>query len=173
MDKYVIEVDGEEVAVTLSDTGTALTATVGDRVYELESLPAGRDALSLKLGTGSRTAWVAGSQDHYRVRLGRVALEATVRSEREWHLERTGGLSARGGAQGALKSPMPGKVLKLLVAAGDVVEPGQPLAILEAMKMENELRASGRAKVTRVAVTPGTAVEGGVVLVEFGPAEAP
>jgi pyruvate carboxylase subunit B len=67
---------------------------------------------------------------------------------------------------------MPGLVVRVLVAPGQLAEPGQGLVVLEAMKMENELRATARGMVTAVAVVPGQAVEKGTVLLEFGPAEA-
>ncbi len=62
---------------------------------------------------------------------------------------------------------MPGLVVRVLVAEGQAVAAGQGLLVLEAMKMENELRASGPATVARVGVQPGQAVEKGQVLVEF------
>ena len=62
---------------------------------------------------------------------------------------------------------MPGLVVRVLAEAGQVVTAGQGMLVLEAMKMENELKASGSATVKAVHVTPGQAVEKGQVLVEF------
>ena len=64
-----------------------------------------------------------------------------------------------------VKSPMPGRVVKVLVAKGDAVEVGQGLVVLEAMKMENEVRAKAAGTVAEVHVTPGAAVEGNAKLV--------
>jgi biotin carboxyl carrier protein len=64
-------------------------------------------------------------------------------------------------------APMPGLVVRVTAAEGDEVEPGQGLVVMEAMKMENELRAPGKGRVKRVLVSPGTAVEKGAVLVEM------
>ena len=74
----------------------------------------------------------------------------------------------KGGAKGgdkAVKSPMPGRVVKVLVARGDAVQPGQGLLVLEAMKMENEVRAKAAGVVVEVHVATGAAVEGGAKLV--------
>jgi biotin carboxyl carrier protein len=60
---------------------------------------------------------------------------------------------------------MPGRVVKVLVAKGDVVEAGQGLLVLEAMKMENEVKARVSGTVADVHVVPGTAVEGSAKLV--------
>jgi biotin carboxyl carrier protein len=64
-----------------------------------------------------------------------------------------------------IKSPMPGRVVKVLVQPGDDVAPGQPLVVIEAMKMENELKAKTAGKVAAVHVTAGAAVEGNAKLV--------
>lgn len=66
-----------------------------------------------------------------------------------------------------LKAPMPGLIVRVNVAVGESVQAGQGLVVMEAMKMENELRASAVGIVKAISVTPGTAVEKGAVLVEF------
>lgn len=79
-------------------------------------------------------------------------------------------LEGRGGAAHGprpVRAPMPGLVTRVEVAAGETVIPGQGVAIIEAMKMENELRAEAVGVVARVLVTAGQAVEKGAVLVEF------
>ena len=68
------------------------------------------------------------------------------------------------GAGESITSPMPGNILAVNVAAGDMVKKGQVLMILEAMKMENEIMAPRDGKVTAVAVTKGAAVESGALL---------
>jgi biotin carboxyl carrier protein len=73
-----------------------------------------------------------------------------------------------GDAGGVVTSPMPGKVVKVLVKEGDAVEPGRPLVVVEAMKMENELSAEIAGTVQKVYVQPGDAVEGGARLVLIG-----
>jgi biotin carboxyl carrier protein len=66
-----------------------------------------------------------------------------------------------------LRAPIPGKLVKLLVKAGDRVKAGQTLAVLEAMKMENELRAPREAAVGAVHATEGSAVETGQELLSL------
>ena len=62
-------------------------------------------------------------------------------------------------------APMPGLIVRVNVAPGDTVEAGQGVVVMEAMKMENELRATGPGKVRSVEVAPGVAVEKGALLV--------
>jgi biotin carboxyl carrier protein len=71
-------------------------------------------------------------------------------------------------ADGIVRSPMPGKVVKVLVEEGDEVAEGASLAVVEAMKMENELFAPRAGVVQKVFVQPGDAVEGGASLVTVG-----
>jgi biotin carboxyl carrier protein len=70
-----------------------------------------------------------------------------------------------GAGDRVVKAPMPGRVVKVLVAKGDVVEVGRGLVVLEAMKMENEVRAKVAGTVAEVHVTPGATVEGSAKLV--------
>lgn len=72
-----------------------------------------------------------------------------------------------GGAAGAMRvvAPMPGRIVKVLAGTGDAVAAGQGLVIVEAMKMENELRAPRAGTVTEVRVAGGASVEAGAVLV--------
>ncbi len=66
-----------------------------------------------------------------------------------------------------LIAPMPGMIVRVAVQPGDIVTAGQGLIVMEAMKMENELRAAGPGTVTAVRVVVGTAVQKGAVLVEL------
>jgi propionyl-CoA carboxylase alpha chain len=66
-----------------------------------------------------------------------------------------------------LLAPMPGQLVRLDVAVGDIVEDGQALAIVEAMKMENVLKAEKRARVSKVLVAPGAVLAVDQVIMEF------
>jgi 3-methylcrotonyl-CoA carboxylase alpha subunit len=79
---------------------------------------------------------------------------------------------ARGLAAAEVIAPMPGKVLKVLVRDGDLVEAGQPLVVIEAMKMETTLAAESAAIVKRVRVEEGQTVDHGAVLIELSPPPA-
>jgi biotin carboxyl carrier protein len=82
---------------------------------------------------------------------------------------RTGRGTPDGGVHGqgeqSVAAPMPGRVVRVLVGTGDHVSARQALVVVEAMKMENELRAPKAGRVKEVTVTPGTSVEAGRVLV--------
>jgi biotin carboxyl carrier protein len=82
-------------------------------------------------------------------------------------LEKMGMNSAASGKLNSVKAPMPGLIVKINVAVGDTVKAGDALLVLEAMKMENMIKASGDATVSVVKVSKGNSVEKGQVLIEF------
>ena len=73
------------------------------------------------------------------------------------------GAASRGG-QATLKAPMPGKVVRILVAEGDIVEAGQGLAVVEAMKMQNEMKAPRAGVVKSIKAREGATVTAGEAL---------
>lgn len=109
---------------------------------------------------------------------GRLCRASVVRSgdrllvslEGGMHVFELGDAPARGGAAGgagAVVAPMPGKIVRVLVAVGDSVEAGAPLVVLEAMKMETTLRSEIAGTVAAVSVEAGATVDAGAVLVEL------
>ena len=87
---------------------------------------------------------------------------AEVIDPRSWRGRRHGSAEAEGPQQ--IVAPMPGKVARLLVKAGDTVEAGQGLLVVEAIKMQNEIRSPKSGKVERVLVAEGRAVNAGEAL---------
>jgi biotin carboxyl carrier protein len=101
-----------------------------------------------------------------RARIGAVTFEFDLLDELTARaLLATGGRAVRKARHVA--AAMPGRVLRLLVAPGDAVAIGQPLVVLEAMKMENEVKSPQDGVISGVAVAPGQAVSAGEVLVRF------
>ena len=98
----------------------------------------------------------------FRAMLYDGAYEFALVDPRRALLSSTGGAGAGGGL---LASPMPGKIVKLLVKAGDQVQEGQTLLVMEAMKMQNELKTSTTGTVATVHVQEGATVETGAALV--------
>jgi biotin carboxyl carrier protein len=80
-------------------------------------------------------------------------------------VDHAGGLRKKKGAR--LKSQMPGKIVRILVKAGEPVRKGQSLLVMEAMKMENEIKSPQDGTVREVRVTEGQAVETGAELLSF------
>jgi biotin carboxyl carrier protein len=91
--------------------------------------------------------------------------EIDVQDPRRWS-RKSGGAGAPGVQRVA--APMPGKVVRVLVQVGDAVEPGQGLVVVEAMKMQNEMKASRAGKVLSLAASEGATVAAGEVLATIG-----
>jgi len=82
-------------------------------------------------------------------------------------LEKMGMKSGGAGKVNVLKAPMPGLIIDLKVKAGDIVKAGEPLLVLEAMKMENIIKSPGEGEVKVVNVKKGDRVEKNQVLISF------
>jgi pyruvate carboxylase subunit B len=145
-----VHVDGEAVmAHVLPVDGTPVQlAQIGDRVHRVM---ARRGA-----SRGTYTLWV----DGYRFEV--EALDERTRAIRDLSASAT---PAAGPAP--LIAPMPGLIVRVNAQVGDRVQPGQGVVVMEAMKMENELRAQAAGTVKTVLVAPGAAVEKGAVLLEL------
>jgi biotin carboxyl carrier protein len=107
------------------------------------------------------------AKGRWKLRLRGQSVEAEVIDERTKTIRDMAGVVAGPVGPRPVVAPMPGMVLRVEVEEGDRVEEGQGIAIVEAMKMENELRALSAGTVTRVLVSKGDAVEKDQVLVEL------
>ncbi len=105
----------------------------------------------------------------YRAMLYDGAYEFALVDPRRALLSGAGGAGAGGGL---LSSPMPGKIVKLLVQVGDQVQEGQTLLVMEAMKMQNELKTSTTGTIKTVHVQEGATVETGAALITVVAPEA-
>jgi biotin carboxyl carrier protein len=141
---YRVSVDGNEFLVDGKKTGrTNYSLIVDSRSFEIE---------------------VDHKGDEYRVLVDGRNYHVNLIDERR---VRVGGGPVGGGLQGRqiVSVPMPGKVIAILVSEGDAVEKGQGLVIVEAMKMENEVRSPIAGAVKEIRVKQGDTVEGGTALV--------
>lgn len=168
--RYVVSVAGETHEVVV---GPGAEIVIDGRPH--------RASLSGCGPTGMRTLFLDGKPGAvHATALGRgvwaldldgESVTVEVLDVRTARVRALSGSAGSGRAAAALKAPMPGLIVQVAVKTGDVVEPGATVVIVEAMKMENELRAAVAARVERVLVAPGEAVEKGQTLVEFGEAE--
>lgn len=141
--------------------------TVDGTHHELDVVRVGVYGLSLLLDgeqLASREVQVtpATGRGELLVTLGGRTVAATVNGRRTGRA----GVDAGSGTYGeqSIVAPMPGRVVRILVASGDEVAARQPVIVVEAMKMENELRSPKSGRVKHVSVSPGTSVEAGRVL---------
>ncbi len=158
---------GAEIPVDVDHLPTGeISVTVGGRRLSADAIPLGATT-SMRVDNQVVDLWMEGSPPGVGVIARGHRFYAGVQSERMRALAAALGPKAGASGDGMVVSPMPGRVLKVLVAEGDTVESGAPLLVVEAMKMENELAASRSGKVRKIHVSPSQSVESGARLVEI------
>lgn len=157
-----VEVEGGRVVVDGRRQEAHLAAVPGTPLHHLllsgESWTVAAQPLEGS-GEGGGPRWAMGVAGE------RIEVEAV--DERTRQIQALTGRKPGGPAGGVVRAPMPGLVVRVEVAEGQRIAAGAALVVVEAMKMENELRASRAGVVAKVHVTAGTAVEKGAPLVTF------
>jgi biotin carboxyl carrier protein len=148
-----------EIEIERDDGQYAVTVDGVRHVVDAQALES--DFYSLILDGKSYEVSVAAERDAYLVRHGGFETSVRVADPARTARQRLGVVE---GPQ-RIESLMPGKVVRVLVEAGDAVVEGQGLVVIEAMKMENEIESPKDGTVKTVEVEPGQAVESGTVLV--------
>ncbi len=137
-----VSIGGKRVAVDVVPLAGALSVRVAGRVVDLTT-----EGHPPELG-----AIASGHRSYVRVESERQRAAAAAKKV------------AGGGSDKVVKSPMPGRVVRVLVAEGAEIAAGQTLCVIEAMKMENEVKAKAACRVVTVHVAEGTTVEGSAKL---------
>jgi biotin carboxyl carrier protein len=159
---YEVVLEGRALRVEVRPEGHRVAVTVDGRTLEIDHVDLGGGFANLLVAGRSYDVVVSRQGSAFRVAFpeGEVLLELGPASR--------GGLAApRAAASGPARilAPMPGKIVRLLVEPGQQVQADQGLVVVEAMKMENELRAPRAGRVRETSVREGQAVEMGAVLV--------
>jgi pyruvate carboxylase subunit B len=164
--KYVVDVAGSRVEVSLDEHGVRVgDAAISAHLADVEGTPVQlvtigdtvhRVVVQRGETRGAYALWI----DGWRFNVD--ALDERTRAIRD-----LSAANAVAAGPAPLKAPMPGLVVRVLTSEGSEVRAGEPLVVMEAMKMENELRAPSAGRVRIVHVKPGDTVEKGVVLVEI------
>jgi biotin carboxyl carrier protein len=162
--QYTVKIDGRERVVALED-GRGSVDGVEAEVAEIEP-----GVYLVRRGAEQSLAYVDGTAPKLTVEIRRPGADPQlVAAELGSAAQATapGGAAAQrqGGAPVTIRSPIPGRVVKVAVKPGDTVAAGQTTVVLEAMKMENELAAPRAGRIAAVMCIPGQAVESGQDLV--------
>jgi geranyl-CoA carboxylase alpha subunit len=157
-----LEVGGKTIIRTVTIPGPRRYRIGGDASCELQIAAAANGPVRFILGGQDRSAEFAFAGDSLHLKLG--AFDFAVR---ETLYEPPAATSAAGGSDTELRAPMNGKVVAVLVAEGDVVDKGQRLVVVEAMKMQHEMTAQAAGRIVRLAVKPGDQVATRQLLVEL------
>ncbi len=176
--RYLVEVAGRTREIVIDGAAVTLAGrTVEARLTRLGRTPVHQlllDGRSYEViaspglpGTAAGAGSGGDGRLRWRLLIGGHRFDVTVTDERAEAARAILGRGAPRAGGGVVAAPMPGLVVRVLVAEGQRVGAGTPLVVVEAMKMENELRAGAAGRVRRVLVVPGAAVERGQALVEL------
>jgi pyruvate carboxylase subunit B len=165
--KYFVSIGARTVVVELDGDCVRVDGQPG--LASLESQAGSPEVRLVLNGRGTMLA-VEGHRDGVWQLVDRGSVrDVGVEDERSRHIRALAGSGGAASTGGVIRAPMPGRVVRIPVTIGDHVPVGSGLLVLEAMKMENEIRSATAGVVTAVLVTAGQAVEKGQILVELGP----
>ena len=165
--QYEIEVAGRPRQVAVTRTGDGFAVTVDGRTWQVDAARIDAQMLSLLVDNVWRKSYdVIATPDRAAAQLtvyvGGTPVAVALNGRRH-HAKKDGGASLSGPQR--VVAPMPGKVVRVLVQAGEAVRARQPLVVVEAMKMENELRAGRDGTVADIHAQEGASVDAGALLV--------
>jgi len=163
--QYDVEIGGRRRQVAVTRAGDRFAVTVDGVTKQVDVARIGAHTLSLIVdGVWPADVTIAPGAPggDLTVTVGGIPIPATLNGRRRWTRKDEGGAGA--GPQ-RLTAPMPGKVVRVLVEAGAAVRARQPVVVVEAMKMENELRAGRDGTVAEIHVREGMSVEAGALLI--------
>lgn len=164
--KYIVDVNGERLEVELGADGIRVDGRrVDARLTDVEGTPV---HLLTVDGAVHRVASRRGdARGRYALWMGGYRYEVEALDERTRTVRDLTAAGAAASGPRPLVAPMPGLIVRVNVAVGDVVAVGQGVVVMEAMKMENELRTAAAGVVFAIHVQPGSTVEKGALLVEL------
>ena len=165
---YKAKLNNRELSLELPEDGLAVVD--GKKVcYDLK--PIGNGEWHLIAGTRSYEVRLVGKDEEAKsvtLLVNNRSYIISLRDEFDELLDKMGMSAAAGAKMNELKAPMPGLVVSVAVNPGDEVKKGDPVLILEAMKMENVIKAAGDATVQSIHVEKGQTVEKNQLLISFG-----
>ncbi|MGD1024050.1 MAG: biotin/lipoyl-containing protein [Candidatus Sulfotelmatobacter sp.] len=158
---YDVTIDGKNYRLDLNRAEGRWSCRLDGRELEVDAILARPDVLSLRIGNMAFEVKSERVANDLHLWVGSTRFAAEVRDPRSLR-----GRTRAGDEQGPKKivAPMPGKVVRLLVRNGDQVESGTGVAVVEAMKMQNEIKSPKKGTVQKVLVIEGAAVNAGDVL---------
>lgn len=164
--KYFVKLGDEEIEVLVD--GDVVTVN-GESHHASLSSVAGTPVSLLRMDHEVlRVVGRSGdARGRYTLWLDGFRFETEALDERARTIRELTGASAAASGPAPIVAPMPGMIVRVSAQVGDQVQPGQGVVVMEAMKMENELRATSAGTVRAVLVSAGTAVEKGAVLLEL------
>lgn len=161
-DKLKIDVDGEEFEVFFRKVGDSVELRIGDKSYKLRLTSEGEEIrvyfgekvypATVKLvNDGFLEIDLHGIKHRVKVKKSKLSSVKKIFKRRKY----------------VVKSPIPGRIVSVEVSEGEVVDKGQTIVIIEAMKMRNEIKSPKKGIVKRIGVSPGSVIDKGRLIAEI------
>jgi biotin carboxyl carrier protein len=162
--QYEVEIGGRVRQVVVHRTGSAFVVAVDGVERVVDAVPIDPETWSLLIEGGSHEVTVAaqGHSGDSLAGVGQVPIVVSLNGRRRSGRREDGGQAGSGPQR--ILAPMPGKILRVLAKRGDAVHARQAVVVIEAMKMENELRAARDGVVAEMHAAEGQSVEAGALL---------
>jgi biotin carboxyl carrier protein len=165
MNKQEFIINDETIESVLEKNGENFKVLVGEKEFVLQ--PMGNNLYACYLNGKKSVVAVVKNKDVYHIDIDSVLLEAREPSAEGF----AGGAGDQAAVKDKIFAPMPGKIVKIMVTVGDEVEVKQPMVIVEAMKMENQVNAKAKGKVKAVNFAVGDQVDTETPIIELEIAE--
>jgi glutaconyl-CoA/methylmalonyl-CoA decarboxylase subunit gamma len=162
--KFVATAGNRVETVEVTEDGGRCRVRIGERVWEIDARLMPQGLCSLLVDGVSYVAAVEERDGSCLVDVGGETHAVRVEDHTRYVIRTRGGTAGAGGGQ-RLAAPLPGRVTHVAVRPGDQVQAGDTLLVIEAMKMENEFRATAAGTVAEIRVEPGQAVNAGDILI--------
>ena len=159
---YDITIDGKNFRLELERAETGWQCRLGGRDIDLNALLVRRDVLSVLIDGKAYEIKREHSAAHTHLWVGSVPYLAELRDPRSLRGRKGAGADDQGPKK--VLAPMPGKVVRMLVDQGQPVEAGQSILVVEAMKMQNEIKSPKKGTVQKIVAVEGANVNAGDVL---------
>jgi len=169
MARYLVNIDGKEFDIELEYRSEKYFAVINGKKVEIASYRLGESRSLLLIDDQAHEVDVrSNGYDNWKVVFMKgMEIPALIEDYNLAQLRKTAGMSSEIGVARQLRAAMPGLMIEVKIKPGDKVTKGQPLFVLEAMKMENIIKAQWEATVKAVHVSCGQSVEKGDKLLEF------
>jgi biotin carboxyl carrier protein len=169
MPRYHVIIDDREYDISVEYFSERFQVTCNGRSFEIERrelggnralMMVGKEALEVDVHShprnGQRSVFMSGNE-----------IAGTVEDYSLAQMRKAAGISHKGTVESNMKAPMPGMVIDIRVKEGDAVAKGEPLVVIEAMKMENIIKAREDVVIKTIKAIKGKSVEKGDILLEF------
>ena len=158
--RYEADIDGHQISLEVEQRDGRVTATIAQRNYDLEVISPEPGVYLLFLGNDVHEARVWSAEaNSLRVTVGGRAFTAGIIDRKHRR-----SIEHRQEGRQHLTAPMPGKVIRILLKAGDEVSAGQGVVVVEAMKMQNEIKSPKTGRILEVRVSEGDTINNNQVL---------